>query len=160
VAPRLVRAVGQHLQWDRVTLWLADDSTGRLQPAATWAPEAHRPGAVGQPPQKAAPPGHSGLAVQVFVRGVARGVLECLGANAPEAEGGVLETLDTISTYLAHYLQRRQDEQALAASEARKAAILEAALDAVITFDADGAIRECNPAAGALFGCAPEGLLG
>jgi PAS domain S-box-containing protein len=48
--------------------------------------------------------------------------------------------------------QRRAAERALRGSEARKAAVLRASLDAVITVDAQGRIIEFNPAAESLFG--------
>jgi PAS domain S-box-containing protein len=48
--------------------------------------------------------------------------------------------------------QRRTAERALKSSESRKAAVLRAALDSVITVDARGRIIEFNPAAEALFG--------
>lgn len=53
-----------------------------------------------------------------------------------------------------------RSQGALAASEARKAAILDAALDCIITMDADGRILEFNPAAEATFGYTREQALG
>jgi PAS domain S-box-containing protein len=52
--------------------------------------------------------------------------------------------------------QRRAADRALRASEARKTAVLRAALDAVVTVDARGRIIEFNPAAEALFGYAHD----
>src|SRR5439155_5773674 len=49
--------------------------------------------------------------------------------------------------------ERAQWEIELRASEARKAAILDTALDAVITMDAEGRIVEFNRAAEEMFGC-------
>jgi len=48
--------------------------------------------------------------------------------------------------------ERKRDEDALQGSEARKAAILESSLDAIITIDHQGSILEFNPAAEATFG--------
>ncbi len=48
--------------------------------------------------------------------------------------------------------ERRATEAALAVSEARKGAIVEAALDCVITMDQRGRITEFNPAAERTFG--------
>jgi PAS domain S-box-containing protein len=46
----------------------------------------------------------------------------------------------------------RAAERLLRDSEARKAAILASAMDAIVTVDSDGVIREANPAAEAMFG--------
>ena len=48
--------------------------------------------------------------------------------------------------------RRRQVEDALRESEVRKSAIMESALDAIVTMDAQGRIVESNPAAGKMFG--------
>jgi PAS domain S-box-containing protein len=55
---------------------------------------------------------------------------------------------------------QRPGGQELRASEARKAAILEAALDAIISIDADGNILEFNPAAERTFGFTREEAIG
>jgi PAS domain S-box-containing protein len=47
---------------------------------------------------------------------------------------------------------REQTERALIESESRKAAILETSLDAIVSIDQRGLIREFNPAAEAMFG--------
>jgi PAS domain S-box-containing protein len=52
--------------------------------------------------------------------------------------------------------QRRAAEKALRTSESRKAAVLRASLDAVMTVDARGRIVEFNPAAESLFGYAHD----
>lgn len=51
-------------------------------------------------------------------------------------------------------------EAELRASEARKAAILDSALDGILTFDQEGRIRECNAAAERMFGVDGVALLG
>ena len=48
--------------------------------------------------------------------------------------------------------QRKRDEQAVLDSEARKTAMLESALDCIITMDARGVVVEWNPAAERTFG--------
>lgn len=56
--------------------------------------------------------------------------------------------------------ERRLAEEAVRESEARKSAILEAALDAVITVDREGRILEFNPAAERIFGLAASRAVG
>ena len=48
--------------------------------------------------------------------------------------------------------QRKRDEDALRESEARKAAILNSSLDAIVSMDAGGLVVEWNPAAEKMFG--------
>jgi PAS domain S-box-containing protein len=64
---------------------------------------------------------------------------------------------------LALYLdvtERKQAEQAVRASEARKGAILETVLDAIISIDQQSRIIEFNPAAEKMFGYKREEVLG
>ncbi|MCI0408743.1 MAG: GAF domain-containing protein, partial [Acidobacteria bacterium] len=55
---------------------------------------------------------------------------------------------------------RKEVEAALRQSEARKGAVLEGALDAIITMDPEGKITEFNPAAEQMFGYARAQVLG
>lgn len=57
-------------------------------------------------------------------------------------------------------LDRAFSQRRLAASEARKAAILSSALDCIVSMDADGRVIEFNPAAEATFGWKREEVLG
>ena len=56
--------------------------------------------------------------------------------------------------------ERRRAERALEASEARKAAILDTALDAIVSMDHEGRVVEWNPAAERTFGHARDAALG
>jgi diguanylate cyclase (GGDEF)-like protein/PAS domain S-box-containing protein len=62
--------------------------------------------------------------------------------------------------YMLDITERKEREAALRQSEARMRAMLGAALDGVITIDADGAIIEFNPAAERIFGYAREAAVG
>ncbi len=59
----------------------------------------------------------------------------------------------TIARQLGLSIERIHTERALRESEARKSAILESALDAIITMDQDGRIVDFNPAAEELLRC-------
>ena len=62
--------------------------------------------------------------------------------------------------YLLDITERKQREAALRTSDARTRAMLDAALDGVITIDHDGAIVEFNPAAEGMFGYARDAVMG
>ncbi|MCL4563002.1 MAG: GAF domain-containing protein [Chloroflexi bacterium] len=72
---------------------------------------------------------------------------------------GQLDTHSLIRT-IRYGIERKQAERALRLSEARKAAILEGALDCIITIDHFGRILEFNPAAQAVFGYTRAEVLG
>ena len=56
--------------------------------------------------------------------------------------------------------EQRAAEDALRASEAESSAVLETAVDAIITIDAEGTIEHFNPAAVEMFGYAAEEVIG
>ena len=57
-------------------------------------------------------------------------------------------------------IERAQTDAALKRSEARKAAILDSALDCIVTFDHEGCITEFNPAAERTFGYRRDEVVG
>jgi two-component system CheB/CheR fusion protein len=61
---------------------------------------------------------------------------------------------------LRYAVERRRAEEALRDREARLAAIVDTAVDAIITIDDRGLIESVNPATGRLFGYAREEMLG
>jgi PAS domain S-box-containing protein len=88
------------------------------------------------------------------------GVVGCFRREAQEPDDALTETLQNIGAQVGRFLKHHQAEEALRASEARKAAVLEAALDAIITIDDVGKVQEFNPAAERLFGYAAADALG
>ncbi len=72
---------------------------------------------------------------------------------SPLDDGYVLATVHDIT-------RRKRAEEALAGQSARLAAIVETAVDAIITIDERGIVDSFNPAAERLFGYAPAEVLG
>src|SRR6266849_9401883 len=66
----------------------------------------------------------------------------------------------TIARQLGFSIERIRNERALRESEARKSAILESALDAIITMDQEGRIVDFNPAAEELLRCRRDQVRG
>jgi PAS domain S-box-containing protein len=75
-------------------------------------------------------------------------------------EQHTLEALASIANGIALGIQRKQAESQRRQSEARKAAILETALDCIITMDQNSRIIEFNPAAERTFGYTREQAIG
>lgn len=70
------------------------------------------------------------------------------------------ELLTFVSRAVAQVIARAQDHEALRLSEVRKSAILAAALDGVVSIDAEGRFTEFNAAAEKMFGRPRSEVLG
>ena len=88
------------------------------------------------------------------------GVVEFLRGRAPLPDDGLLETVSALGRQLGQYLRRKWTERALHEAEAMKGAIVEAALDCIVTIAEDGRIVEWNPVAERTFGRSREEVLG
>jgi PAS domain S-box-containing protein len=64
------------------------------------------------------------------------------------------------TAFIRDIADRKEAEEALRRSEARKAAVLETALDAIVSIDSEGRVIEWNPAAERIFGYTRELALG
>ena len=87
--------------------------------------------------------------------GTERAIADC-GATIRDREGNVLGMV----LVFRDKTEERRAERALRESEARKSAVLESALDCIVTMDQDGLIIEFNPAAEKTFGYARSEVLG
>src|SRR4051812_44597691 len=81
------------------------------------------------------------------------GTLEFLTTAALKPDTDLLATLTSLGRRIGHWMEHRE-------SEARKRAMLEAAIDAVITIDHTGRIVEVNAATETVFGHTPDALVG
>ena len=88
------------------------------------------------------------------------GVIEFLNRDVGEPDQGALALAETFGHQIGQYLCRRLAEEAVGASEARKTAVFESALDAIITIDSHGYVAEFNAAAERIFGWSREQALG
>ncbi len=102
----------------------------------------------------------STLGYPILAEGEVVGVFELFTPSSETPCENMLETLGNIAAQIGHFVQRQRAEQALRRSEARKAAVLQTALDAIITFDKQGKILEFNRAAAAVFGHAADDAIG
>jgi PAS domain S-box-containing protein len=192
VAPSLLQAICECLEWDFALWWKADASD---RPYATWhAAEVNldvynatlrdRAQRRGQPAShtsvSATRPSWPGavlassyrvtcspqevplesLSLPLTVGAEVLGAIELFRQKVDIADDNVNETLTVIGAQIGQMLQRQRDEAALRSSEARKTAILEAALDGVVTVSHEGKILELNAAAMDMYGVTAEQLIG
>ncbi len=120
-----------------------------IRSSLTWLPDRTESPATIPDPFSA---GTLHVVVTHFGAGEDEGVLVTgsLRTGFPAEQDRVL--LGVGANQVAIVLQRWRAEERLRQSEARKSAILETALDCIVTMDADGKVIEFNPAAERTFG--------
>jgi two-component system, cell cycle sensor histidine kinase and response regulator CckA len=103
---------------------------------------------------------HGACAFPIVLRERVLGVVEFFSHSVREPEPEVLALMAAVGSQIGQFIERRGAEQAQHESELRAAAIVEAALDCVISIDAEGRLVEFNPAAERTFGYRREEILG
>jgi PAS domain-containing protein len=104
---------------------------------------------------------HGAFAFPVLgANGSVLGVMEYFSHDIRPPDPDLLDMARSLGTQIGQFVERKQAEVAARASEARKAAVVEAALDCIITMDHVGRIVEFNPAAEATFGHRRQDVLG
>jgi len=88
------------------------------------------------------------------------GVMEFFSPDIQPADEELLRTVNVIGGELGLYLERKRFEELGAQSEVRQAAIVEAALDSIISMDHRGFITHFNHAAEKTFGYRREDVIG
>lgn len=101
-----------------------------------------------------------GYALPILLRGRVVAVIELFAAAVLEVDAEQTAFLEAVAHQLGSFLERTEARRAVASSEARKAGILHAALDAIVSADGAGRILEFNAAAERLFGHRREDALG
>jgi PAS domain S-box-containing protein len=92
-------------------------------------------------------------------RGVV-GVVEFFSRERLEPDERLLRTMTAVGSQVGQFVARRHAEEEVRANESRLRAMLEAALDAVVTMDHHGSVVGWNPAAEATFGYSAEEAIG
>jgi PAS domain-containing protein len=84
-------------------------------------------------------------------RGVV-GAIEFMTSSLQEPDDELLATTESLGSQIGQFVERSRAEAAMRAREARHGAILESALDCIITIDHNGRVLEFNSAAERTFG--------
>jgi PAS domain S-box-containing protein len=92
-------------------------------------------------------------------RGVV-GVMEFFTRELRQPDERLLDTMRELGSQVGQYVARRHAEEAVRASESQLRAMLETALDAVVTMDHDGRITGWNHAAETTFGYGAHEVIG
>jgi PAS domain S-box-containing protein len=92
-------------------------------------------------------------------RGVV-GVIEFFTGEARQLDSELLGMMSSLGDQIGMAVERRRDTEALREKEARHRAMLDAALDCVVTMDHEGCVVDFNPAAERTFGYAAADAVG
>jgi len=103
---------------------------------------------------------NSAFGIPIKVGGEVMHVLEFFSPKTLEPDRELLQTLGSMANQLGYLVERKLAEESLRDAVARKGAILESALDCIITFDHRGQVIEWNPAAERTFGYRRAEVLG
>ncbi len=88
------------------------------------------------------------------------GVIEFFSQEIKEPDEDLLAMMTAVGIQVGQFIDRKAAEEALRESEARKGAMLESAIDAIVAMDHEGRISDLNPAAEEMFGLRREEALG
>jgi PAS domain S-box-containing protein len=103
---------------------------------------------------------HGAFAFPILLGTEVLGVVEFFSHEIRMPDQDLLDLVTSIGRQLGQFAERTQAETMLRASEARKGAVLEAALDAVVAMDAEGRITDFSPSAEAVFGHRRDDVIG
>jgi PAS domain S-box-containing protein len=149
LSERLVLSPGEGLpgrvvEWGRPT-WITDAPEDANFPRAETAQRSGLHAAFGFPLRSP--------------RGVV-GVMEFFTREQRELDERLLATMAAVGSQVGQFIARQQAEEEVRANESRLRAMLEAALDAVVTMDHRGRVIGWNQAASATFGYHPSEAIG
>jgi PAS domain S-box-containing protein len=103
---------------------------------------------------------HGGMAFPVTASGECIGAIELFSHDVRERDAGVYALSEALGHQVGEFVEALRAEEAVRVSEARKRAVLDSSLDAVITMDHEGRVVEFNRAAERLFGVPEEAAIG
>ena len=103
---------------------------------------------------------HAAFGFPLLSAGGVVGVMEFFSRELRDPDERLLETMRELGSQVGQYVARRHAEEAVHRSESRLRAMLEAALDAVVSMDASGRVIGWNHAAETTFGYREDEAMG
>lgn len=95
---------------------------------------------------------HGAFGFPVLIGREVLGVAECFNQKILRPDEDLLQTVALIGNQIGQFIERKRAEEGVRESEAFKGAILETALDCIISIDHEGKVVEFNAAAERTFG--------
>ncbi|HEV8419864.1 MAG TPA: PAS domain S-box protein, partial [Actinomycetota bacterium] len=127
---------------------------------SAWIPDVAKDDNFPRAPSAAREGIHGAFGFPILLGDDVLGVLEFFSRQIQEPDEDLLLALSVIGSQIGQFMERKEAEQHLRESEARKSAIVEAALDCIITIDHEGKVLEFNPAAEQTFGYQRDETIG
>lgn len=103
---------------------------------------------------------HAAMMFPIHCGGGVTGVLEFFSPEIREPDPELLGMMEAIGGQIGQFVERESVQEEVRVSEARKSAILEAALDCIVLMDHNGCVVEFNPMAEKVFGYRREEVIG
>jgi PAS domain S-box-containing protein len=103
---------------------------------------------------------HGGFAFPIASRGDVAGVVELFSHRIRARDEDLLQATAALGEHIGQFVERVRAEEEVRAGQTVTSAIIESALDCVITMDHRGVISEFNPAAERTFGYARGEVIG
>lgn len=128
--------------------------------APAWVPDVLRDTNFPRAPFAAKEGLHGAFGFPIALGGEILGVVEFFSHEIRQPDEELLRLMGSIGSQVGQFIDRQRAHETVRDSEARKAAVLESALDAIITIDHRGRIREFNPAAERILGYTRAQALG
>ena len=120
--------------------------------ALEWIPDVTHADNFPRGPMAAEAGLHGAVAFPVLAGRQLVGVMEFFAPEVRKPDRDLMLLMNALGAQIGEWVENVQAGDALRASEARKTAMLESSLDAVITIDHRGHVVEFNPAAEEMFG--------
>ena len=146
----------------RITFRSGEGMPGRVWEAAEplWIPDFAESPAFPRADAAGRAGVHGAFGVPIALGAEILGVLMFFSRDVEEPDEALMRTMTSVGGQLGQFMDRKRREAADEARDARMRAILESALECVISIDHEGKIVEFNPAAERTFGYARDEVLG